>query len=167
MNWDAVGAIAELLAALGVVVSFFYLATQIRLNTKQVSESIKSQQIAASQAVQTAGFEVRAQILANPAVYLKGLRDPASLNTEEPLKFSLVMQGVIVSIRQLYLLHHWGTIDPFLWAINEDFIRTLASEPGGRDALEPFLADSTEFGSELKRIFGTMSAPAARQDASG
>jgi hypothetical protein len=34
MNWDAVGAVAELLAAIGVIVSLIYLAGQIRLNTR-------------------------------------------------------------------------------------------------------------------------------------
>ena len=36
MNWDAIGAIAERLGAIGVVVSLLYLATQIRQNTKSV-----------------------------------------------------------------------------------------------------------------------------------
>ena len=35
MNWDAVGAIAELAGALGVVASLAYLAIQIRQNTAQ------------------------------------------------------------------------------------------------------------------------------------
>jgi hypothetical protein len=34
MNWDAAGAIADILAAAGVIISLFYLATQIRQNTK-------------------------------------------------------------------------------------------------------------------------------------
>jgi len=36
MNWDALGAVAELLAAVGVIVSLLYLATQIRQNTQSV-----------------------------------------------------------------------------------------------------------------------------------
>ena len=36
MNWDAIGAIAELLGAFGVIASLIYLATQIRQNTKSV-----------------------------------------------------------------------------------------------------------------------------------
>ncbi len=32
MNWDAIGAIAELLGAVGVIASLVYLATQIRQN---------------------------------------------------------------------------------------------------------------------------------------
>jgi len=34
MNWEALGAIAEILAAIGVIISFVYLARQIRQNTQ-------------------------------------------------------------------------------------------------------------------------------------
>ncbi len=34
MNWDAIGAIAELLGAIGVILTLVYLATQIRQNTE-------------------------------------------------------------------------------------------------------------------------------------
>lgn len=36
MNWDALGAVAELLAAIGVIISLLYLAVQIRQNTQSV-----------------------------------------------------------------------------------------------------------------------------------
>ncbi len=43
MNWEAIAALAELAAAIGVVVSLVYLALQVRQNTDQVrlnSESL-------------------------------------------------------------------------------------------------------------------------------
>ena len=36
MNWDAIGAIAELLGAVGVIASLVYLATQIRHSRDQM-----------------------------------------------------------------------------------------------------------------------------------
>jgi hypothetical protein len=39
MNWDAIGAVAELLAAMGVIFSFIYLASQIRQNTRAQKRS--------------------------------------------------------------------------------------------------------------------------------
>ncbi len=38
MNWDAIGAIAELFGAVGVIASLVYLAVQIRQNTRTVSK---------------------------------------------------------------------------------------------------------------------------------
>jgi hypothetical protein len=39
MNWDAIGAIAELLGAIGVIASLVYLATQTRQNSSAVRMS--------------------------------------------------------------------------------------------------------------------------------
>ena len=39
MNWDAIGAIAELLGAVGVIATLAYLAQQIRQNTSTVRSS--------------------------------------------------------------------------------------------------------------------------------
>jgi len=36
MSWEAVGAVGELLGAIGVIVSLLYLATQIRQNTQSI-----------------------------------------------------------------------------------------------------------------------------------
>jgi len=37
MNWDAIGAVGQVVGAVGVVVTLFYLATQIRQNSKQLA----------------------------------------------------------------------------------------------------------------------------------
>ena len=42
MNWDAIGAIAELLGAVGVIASLVYLAGQIRQNSRLVRSSTTS-----------------------------------------------------------------------------------------------------------------------------
>ncbi|MDA1076933.1 MAG: hypothetical protein O3A63_19620 [Proteobacteria bacterium] len=39
LNWDAVGAIAELVSGIGVIATLMYLALQIRQNTKSVRET--------------------------------------------------------------------------------------------------------------------------------
>ena len=36
MNWDAIAAVAELAAAIGVILSLLYVAAQMRLNTHEI-----------------------------------------------------------------------------------------------------------------------------------
>jgi len=36
VNWDAIGAVSELIGAVGVVITLIYLAVQIRQNTRAV-----------------------------------------------------------------------------------------------------------------------------------
>ena len=49
MNWDAVGAIAELLGAVGVIASLVYLATQIRHSREQMSQNTRAMRSSAFQ----------------------------------------------------------------------------------------------------------------------
>ena len=43
MNWDAIGAVGEIIGAAGVIITLAYLATQIRQNTNQLKgEAISS-----------------------------------------------------------------------------------------------------------------------------
>ncbi len=51
MNWDAVGAVAELAGAGGVILSLVYLAVQIRQNTKQMERTERAARGAAYQEV--------------------------------------------------------------------------------------------------------------------
>jgi hypothetical protein len=41
MNWEAIGALGEIAGAIGVIVTLFYLTTQIRQNTKSMRASAR------------------------------------------------------------------------------------------------------------------------------
>ncbi len=49
MNWEAIGAIAELLGATGVIGSLVYLATQIRQSREQMRQNTVALRAAAYQ----------------------------------------------------------------------------------------------------------------------
>jgi hypothetical protein len=49
MNWDAIGAIAETLGAVGVIASLVYLATQIRHSREQMEQNTRALQAGAYQ----------------------------------------------------------------------------------------------------------------------
>jgi len=74
VNWDAVGAIAELIGAAGVVASLAYLAVQIRSNTR-------SAQAATYQSLTQGVLDMNREIFANPetATFLERGR-----TTDEP-----------------------------------------------------------------------------------
>jgi hypothetical protein len=68
MNWEAIGAAAELLGAIGVIVSLFYLAYQIRRNSESVeaatalsiSEATQQRLLVPAQSPELAGAILRA-----------------------------------------------------------------------------------------------------------
>ena len=87
MNWDAVGAIAEVVASVGVIVSLIYLAIQIRAQTEEKEVSTTSETVSMLDAwyQSISGDEVLASI------FVKGLRDFEDLNSVETVRFNFLM----------------------------------------------------------------------------
>ncbi len=88
MNWDAVGAIAELAGAIAVFASLAYLAVQIRQNTKSSRE-------ATYQAIVGDLQQFRLAIAQDPDIsrlYRQGLKDLDALSEEDQWRFGALMQ---------------------------------------------------------------------------
>jgi hypothetical protein len=87
VSWEALGAIANLIAAIGVLVSLVYLAVQIRQNTAWLRQ----------QAFQLGTNEVRrwASHFADSTqvsdLFIRGQKDFASLSPTEKLQFTMLI----------------------------------------------------------------------------
>lgn len=84
MNWDMVGAIAEVLGAIGVIASLLYLASQLRSNA--VASAVDAK-------LTTTRFmtEFNRDLINDHALYElwdRGSRDPSSLSHDEYVRFS-------------------------------------------------------------------------------
>ena len=78
MNWDAIGAVGEIIGAIGVILTLFYLAFQIRQNTK----AVKGQTIGT--VTQNVLTELMPFVGSNLAeTWLKALDDPSQLSKIE------------------------------------------------------------------------------------
>ena len=112
MNWDTVVAICEIVSAIAIVVTLFYLARQLRQNT----QTIKS---ATWQSTQDAEQRFDEMIASNSAVadlFDRGMRGGIdSLQGAERTQFSLIHKQLL----DLYQTHHYhhekGIIDDELW----------------------------------------------------
>ena len=82
MSWDAVGAIAELGGAVGVIVTLIYLATQIRRSSAADNAN-------ACQSIMNSWHQATALLLDsdNRATFLKGLTQYDELSEGERLQF--------------------------------------------------------------------------------
>jgi hypothetical protein len=129
MNWDALAAIAEIVASIGVIVSLVYLASQIRYQT---SESHLS-----------AGHELASQLndcfsgLTDNAdfadIYLRGMVDYNSLDSIERLRFSTFFSRFMRVLESMYSRHRENQLDPKIWPGYEDGLRDFYSHPGLQD----------------------------------
>lgn len=124
MNWDAVGAIAELAGALGVVTSLAYLGLQIRQNTR-------SSHTATYRSLKQEIQQFRAMLGSDPEVariYRDGLRDFRSLNEDDQWRFGAMMQHLSSSFEDYFRLRG----DSIMHDLSDE-IRWVAARPGARD----------------------------------
>lgn len=84
MNWDAIGAIAELFAAMGVIASLVYLAVQVRASTRAAAVAAKLD----STDLLNKFIDVLIEDPQLNDIYLRGINDLDSLSKEEYFRFS-------------------------------------------------------------------------------
>jgi hypothetical protein len=104
MNWDAIGAIAELLGAIGVIASLIYLATQIRQSREQMRASTAQQ--FQSQVMATAQAGAR-----DPELFQllrRGSANIDQLDEDELGRFTIYWQGILTEYDNAYYQYRAG-----------------------------------------------------------
>ena len=99
MNWDAIGAVAELLGAIGVIASLVYLAGQIRDSREQMSQNTRAVRAGAYQQFQEQLQTTMVRVLSVPSlegVVFRGMADPETLSEEEAGRFAWWLIGVFM-----------------------------------------------------------------------
>jgi hypothetical protein len=98
VNWDAVGALAELAGALGVILTLGYLAVQIRQNSKLLSASVAdSSRDAYNELGRILGTSTDAA-----RVYTSGIEDPTSLSPEATTQFHSLCHLAVNAVHQRF-----------------------------------------------------------------
>jgi len=157
MNWEAIGAISEMIGALAVVISLVYLAFQIRQNTKQLEQSQRTSTAASVGASATSYRENRQYIYTSAEVadiQLRGLADPDSLNEVERYRFRLLMSNFADANYDMYAQTVITGFSPATWETQgRKVIRRVLGTPGGlwfwRNHCEEY---PEEFRVEMDRI---------------
>jgi hypothetical protein len=135
MNWDAIGAIAETLGAVGVIASLVYLAGQIRHSREQMSQN--SKQLTASTTAAMFQFRVRPNemIIQDPEVariYWDGIADRDSLTEEDRRRFDPLIMMLLESSSQQFFFHRQGVLSAEAWELSEAGLVWMLTQPGVR-----------------------------------
>jgi hypothetical protein len=129
VNWEAVGAIGEVLGAAGVIITLAYLAVQIRQNSRQLERSMQATRIAADDAV-ARGFDQWRQLLISDEkvseIYVRGLEDISALDPTERHRFNQLLTTFIWIAWQV-----WRSED-LISDANKQMLRHLMRHRGGR-----------------------------------
>jgi len=119
MNWDAIGALAEAIGAIAVIVTLVYLAIQLRQNTRAIERSTE-------RGVFDDANDWMYKIIESPELaelYLAGMKDELR-STSDRLRFSLLLNALFV---------HWGhAFEAGAFRIvNNSQIAGVLARPGG------------------------------------
>ena len=149
MNWDAIGAIGEILGALAVFVSLLYLAIQIRYSNAQAqSEAVGlTTKDWVNQYKAAFGSEERVVLMR------KGLNDYSNLSQDEKGTFFSIVIGFIASFDNIYNKYQHGQLRKEVCDSMEEAFASIAVCPGikqfwtmagGQLSLPPYLQVYTE-----------------------
>lgn len=137
MNWNAIGAVAELLGATGVIVSLLYLATQLR----------QSNVLARRNAVQStlaSRVDVNRFLASDPAIsdlYWRGLESPDDLNESEWRRFIIILSTIVRQFEAIHNDHSAGLLSDGIWRSQSNSIQRWMSKPGAQRVLAELEAD--------------------------
>jgi hypothetical protein len=120
MNWDALGALAEIIGAVGVIASLLFLALQIRQNSKVVAANT-------FQSISSTSADVSIRIAENEdlARLLRlALTDSDSLDNDEQMRVEMLWRGAFRNYEHYYYQYVAGTLDPDVWS---GYLETMLS----------------------------------------
>ena len=129
MDWIAVGALAELVGAVAVVVTLLYLAEQARNNTR----------MAATASAVAAIREANARIADDPSVsqlFWKGLKGLENLSEDERGQFGIITFNLFKACEHLHYQWVVGAMDPDVWTGWEWNMRVYLTAAGSRQWYE-------------------------------
>lgn len=127
MNWEALGAIGEIVGAAGVIVSLLYLAGQVRSNARQVRH-------ASAQAVLDKLNSLIGQLaFATGAadVWTRGLSGLSALtDDEEMVRFSSMLMQAFWAYEEVFHYRQAGVIEDWAWLHARAPIDHMMRTPG-------------------------------------
>ena len=128
MNWDALGAIAELAGAIGVIGSLIYLGTQIR-NQNRESQLAAANELAAQWNAAMSDVATNGDLA---KIITTGMDDVSQLEPHEYAQFGAHMNRWFRSVESLYAQHEADRLETELWDGISTSVIHIARSPGVR-----------------------------------
>ena len=129
MNWEAVGAIGEMVGAIAVIVTLGYLAVQIRQNTRTVRASTHH-------GISRELNELNIAFGSDPAVsslLLRGSEDYSQLDHDERFQYTLLMRAAFGTYNDAFLQFREHLISGEVWATFRPVLAAIFGSPGARE----------------------------------
>ena len=129
MGLSGVAQLAEVVAAVGVVVSLIYVGRELQSNTA----AVRGASIQEATRAQAELLLTRAVDPALNELYRRGDEDPSSLNESERSRYVLVKRQTWINLQNNYFQYDLDLLDQRVWDV---YHRTLCNIWGARGSKE-------------------------------
>jgi hypothetical protein len=129
VNWEAIGAVGEVLGAAGVIISLLYLAVQIRGDARAKRASAVHEQSDAYRDF----LRMMASDKELAAIYLCGLRDFGAIKDAELVRFGSALGCLFRVFEEAFFQRKEGHLDEQLWNGFEAPMADMLAYPGARE----------------------------------
>ncbi len=127
MNWEAIGAVGEVVGAAGVILSLLYLSRQVGQNTRQMRVATHD---GTTRDLRT--FAREALSGGYSRVFARGLEDYESLDADEKLDFAFVMFDMFKTFENAHYHYLHGSMGEDAWQAWRRLLASYAVAPGAR-----------------------------------
>jgi len=133
MNWEAIGAVGEIVAALGVIISLIYLGVQIRHSAQQTQINTKSIQARAYQQLidhhTTLNLQLATQRELFEVIHRAEIKGLDQLTLVDRNRWEVFMASSLRSFLNGYYMHKEGLISDEQWHNFSFGLETMARRP--------------------------------------
>lgn len=124
--------LAEVVAAVAVVLSLVYVGRELRSNTAAIrGESLQGVADASAQILLTTAADS-----ALSRIRQLGDRDVTLLSDAEVYRYGTLLRQVLLAFQNVYFQNELGVLEPRVWEGYRRILCDLASNPGVRDTWE-------------------------------
>lgn len=121
MNWDAIGAIGEVIGALGVIITLAYLALQIRQNTTMMRANVKQSQTTVTQNLMQVWLD-------NSELIMKA-NAGSELTAKEDYELKILARAILRGWESYCYMYDVGLLDESEWSGIKRSIERFGSQP--------------------------------------
>ena len=132
MNWDAIGAIAEVIGVIAVVVSLIYVGFQVRQNTMQLRQDNLREIVRGT--LDTNWYFHRDDLAFD--VFRRGVRSFDELQPKDKAHFHSIVVDLAFYLEIVRNMELAGLVDKSALEINERYLGGVLITPGGRQWLK-------------------------------
>ena len=147
MNWEAIGAMGEILGAAAVVLTLFYLARQLR-------DQNRASEIDAYEGIMNEFNEMNRMIASDKTLYrifIDGLNRPDELDDDQAGQFSFLFRCYANNFQKVHRAYERGAISEREWGYLASQYAAMMESPGGKIFVEGHQDVFPEFVDEVRR----------------